>query len=317
MFIQTNYCEVKMKKQQLKTNIFIGISAGLLLIIIIMSVFLFLNYDYLFFKHFISSQYVFTETLDKMYRDNIGIEIQSSKDYYKYFDNLAIALISKEIKEKGEDPFTYQYTPSEHDSYLKDTANRGNLTYIESISDNTIFLRFTNFSKESMNIFKASIKELKNYPNIIIDLRNNTGGGLESAFELSSYFLHNKDISYIIQYRNQIETTTVKADGILMFDNIIILQNENTASASEIFINALKSNLNNIRTVGTKTYGKGVGQTTYKIKNGFYVKATTFLVLTPDQNTIHKTGIEPDYIYKNNESIIDFCMSIIQNAISK
>lgn len=306
-----------MNKQQLKTNIFIGISAGLLLIIIGMGTFLWLNYDYLFFKHFISSQYIFTDTLDKMYQDNIGIKIQSSSDYYKYFDNLAIALISKEIKDKGEDPFTYQYTPSQHESYLEDTANSGNLTYTESISDNTIFLKFTNFSRESMNIFKASIKELKKYPNIIIDLRNNTGGGLESAFELSSYFLHNKDISYIIKYRNSTETATIKAEGALNFQNIIILQNENTASASEIFINALKTNLDNVTTVGTKSYGKGVGQTTYRIKNGFYVKATTFLVLTPDQNTIHKTGIEPDYIYKNNESIIDFCMSIIQNAISK
>lgn len=306
-----------MKKQQLKANIFIGISAGLLLIIIAMGTFLWLNYDYLFFKYFISSQYIFTNTIDKIYQDNIGIQIQSPNDYYKYFDNLAIALISKELKDKGDDPFTYQYTPSQHESYLEHTANSGNLTYTESISDNTIFLKFTNFSRESMNIFKASINELKKYPNIIIDLRNNTGGGLESAFELSSYFLHNKDISYIIQYRNQIETTTVKADGILKFDNIIILQNENTASASEIFINALKSNLSNIRTVGTKTYGKGVGQTTYKIKNGYYVKATTFLVLTPTEDTIHKIGIEPDYTCNNNDSIIDFCMSIIQNAISK
>lgn len=299
-----------MNKQQNKINILIGITTGLLIIIIAMGSFIWINYDYIFFKHFISNQYIFTDTLDAIYKENIGIKVESQKDYYRYFDNLAISLISQKINETGNDPFTYQYTPSQYQSYAENKAEKGKTTYTESICEDTVYLSFTNFSKQSMDIFKASIKEIEKYPNIIIDLRDNSGGDLDIAFKLSTYFLKDNDISYIIKYRNKIQTAIIKADGQLTFENITILQNGNTASASEIFINALKENLSNVVTVGGRTYGKGIGQTSYKIKNGYYLKATTFLVLTPTKDTIHNIGIEPDYICKDNECLIDFCMSI-------
>jgi len=156
---------------------------------------------------------------------------------------------------------------------------------------------------------------LKTHKNIIIDLRDNTGGDLDVSFNLASYFLKDNDIVYIIQHRKSNEIAKLKKNGELTFENILIIQNKYSASASEIFINALKENLDNVITVGTRTYGKGIGQTTYSIKNGYYVKATTFLVLTPNGNSIHKIGIIPDYEYTDDATIIGYCLSIIDGSI--
>lgn len=299
-----------MKNYQLKNNILIGIVIGLCIVVIAMASVIWMNYDYIFFKFFISNDYIFTDTLDKMYKDTLSVDIKSEKEYYKYFDNIAISLISEKIKTTGNDPYTYQYTPSQYSSYIENRSEKANMTHTELLNENTILLKYTNFSDESMDIFKKSVKTINDYSRIIIDLRDNTGGGLDEAYELSSYFLNPDDISYIIKYRDKLEPAIVKSNKILDFQKIIILQNNNTASASEIFINALKENLDNVITVGVKSFGKGIGQTTYSIKNGFHVKATTFLVLTPNQNSIHSIGIVPDYLYEDEETIIDFCMSL-------
>lgn len=299
-----------MKKYQLKNNILVGIIIGLSVLVIAMSGVIWMNYDYIFFKYFISNDYIFTDTLDKMYKDTLSIGIKSEKDYYKYFDNIAISLISEKIKNTGNDPYTYQYTPSQYSSYIENRSEKANMTHVETLSDSTIFLKYTNFSDESMEIFKKSVETISDYSRIIIDLRDNTGGGLDEAYELSSYFLNPGDTSYIIKYRDKLEPAIVKSEKILDYQKIIILQNNNTASASEIFINALKENLDNVITVGVKSFGKGIGQTTYSIKNGFYVKATTFLVLTPNGNSIHSIGIAPDFLYEDDDTIIAFCISL-------
>ena len=74
---------------------------------------------------------------------------------------------------------------------------------------------------------------------------------------------------------------------------IIILANENSASASEILAGALKD-LGKAKVVGTKTYGKGVIQQVLTLKDGSGLKITSEEYQTPNRNKIHKIGIEPD-----------------------
>ena len=74
---------------------------------------------------------------------------------------------------------------------------------------------------------------------------------------------------------------------------IIILTNENTASASEILAGALKD-LGKAKTVGTTTYGKGVIQQILKLNDGSGLKITIEEYQTPNRNKINKVGIEPD-----------------------
>lgn len=79
------------------------------------------------------------------------------------------------------------------------------------------------------------------------------------------------------------------------FDQIVILQNENTASASEVLIGALKDNLaDQVTTVGTTTYGKGTKQVLIPFDDGTSLKYTETEWLTPDETSINKSGFVPD-----------------------
>jgi C-terminal processing protease CtpA/Prc len=106
------------------------------------------------------------------------------------------------------------------------------------------------------------------------------------------------------------KTFKAKKDKVLSNKNIIILQDKNTASASENFIAGLKDNLENVLLIGNKTFGKGIGQFTMPLKRGFAVKATTMLWYTPDGINIQGEGISPD-IYYNQEDIVDFALKRI------
>ena len=76
---------------------------------------------------------------------------------------------------------------------------------------------------------------------------------------------------------------------------IVFLVNEHTASASEILTVAVKENLENVKVVGTKTYGKGVIQSIFTLSDGSGIKLTTNEYYTPNHNTINKVWKTPDY----------------------
>ena len=92
--------------------------------------------------------------------------------------------------------------------------------------------------------------------------------------------------------KNNKVTTYAKSDAIVDMD-VVVLCNKYTASASEILIGALRDN-NIAKTVGTQTYGKGVIQQIFKLKDGGALKITTEEYYTPNETKINKVGITPD-----------------------
>ena len=97
------------------------------------------------------------------------------------------------------------------------------------------------------------------------------------------------------------ERTIAKTNPKINSDiEIIILTNENSASASEIFVGALKEN-GEAKIVGTKTFGKGVMQEIVPVESGGALKITVEEFRTPNGNVINKKGIEPDVVIEDNE----------------
>ena len=97
------------------------------------------------------------------------------------------------------------------------------------------------------------------------------------------------------------EITKAKTDAKVKPDlNIVILTNENSASASEIFVGALKDN-EVAKVIGTKTFGKGVMQEIVPVKSGGALKVTIEEFRTPNGNEIHKKGIEPDITVEDDQ----------------
>ncbi|MCI9063469.1 MAG: S41 family peptidase [Clostridia bacterium] len=157
------------------------------------------------------------------------------------------------------------------------------------------YLNLPSFDDGTANDFKEKVEELKNKgaKSLIIDLRNDGGGIVDEATEIADYILEKGD-TIISTVDNKGEKKVTHANKKPIFDlPIVILVNENTASASEILTAALKEH-NKATVVGVKTYGKGVIQTLFTLSDGSGLKITTAEYYTPNGNTIHKQGIVPD-----------------------
>lgn len=179
------------------------------------------------------------------------------------------------------------------------TVNKKHI-YINSVKseifDNIGYINISTFSATTEEQVKKELDNFdKNISNLIIDLRNNTGGYLNAAYDVSELFLKKGKVIYQLKDRNnKITKFTAKSGEYRHFNNIIVIINGSSASASEILALALKESAN-AKIVGTKSYGKGTVQETSKLKSGSMVKYTTAYWLSPEGNSINKTGITPDY----------------------
>ena len=180
---------------------------------------------------------------------------------------------------------------------IKSEIKQGNIGYI----------RVTSFDENTSKDFKEKYEELKKQgiESLIIDLRNNGGGIVDEATNMADMIVDKGKTTLItIDKNNKEEITTSKNEPIIS-EKIVVLVNENTASASEIFAGCLKD-LEKATIVGTKTYGKGVIQELMSFKDGTGLKITTEEYLTPNRNKINGQGIVPDEVVelpKDVESI--------------
>ena len=133
---------------------------------------------------------------------------------------------------------------------------------------------------------------LEGIDNLIIDVRNNTGGYLKAATDIASMFLEKGKIIYSLENK---KTKDVYKDETKDSKNysVVVLINESSASASEILAAALKESYN-AQLVGKKSYGKGKVQQTADLNGGMY-KYTSAKWLTPNGICIDKKGLTPDF----------------------
>ena len=163
-------------------------------------------------------------------------------------------------------------------------------------NENVVYIRINQFKEETVDEFDSQIDNIiVNDPNgIIIDLRNNPGGYVSTLEDLTSRFLNHGDVIFIEDFGNK--KAVYKASGNNKFYGIpvVVLINEGSASASEIFAGALRDN-NGSKLVGKTTFGKGLVQEMQNLKDGSALKITVAKWLTPSGIDINKEGISPDY----------------------
>ena len=166
-----------------------------------------------------------------------------------------------------------------------------------------------------MEKISRQIIEKPDIEKIIIDVRTNTGGLLDQTIQLLSYFLP-ENTQFVSEKSkdskgNQIitPTFTVKKEPSLIKYPVIVLTDKLTASASEILTAALKEK-REAKSVGEKTFGKGVVQVIFPISNGDSVKLTIAEWLTPNGNNIDRKGIEPDIKIKDGENALELALKM-------
>lgn len=207
----------------------------------------------------------------------------------------------------NEDYFTLDLQRGESKisvSLKNETLMTPNVEYHMIENTKTGYLYMETFSNTLATQVENALKELEGQGmnSLIIDLRDNTGGYLTSATDVASIFLEKGKRIYSLDYQGKVtnynDTTKEHKEY-----SIIVLTNENTASAAEILAAALKESYG-AKIVGTTSFGKGKVQQTMKLDDGSMVKYTSALWLTPNGTCIDGTGIAPDY-YVENEKIKD------------
>ena len=165
---------------------------------------------------------------------------------------------------------------------------------IKNKYDKTGYLRIETFSNTTYKQFKESLESLEKdgIENLIVDVRNNGGGFLNSAVEIAELFVEKGKPIYGLQTKDKKEmykdTTKEKRNY-----KVIVLINGGSASASEVLAAALKESYG-ATLLGTKSYGKGTVQDTSELESGGMIKYTTAYWLTPKGVTINEKGLTPD-----------------------
>lgn len=163
------------------------------------------------------------------------------------------------------------------------------------LENNIGVIRYNNFTRVSVEQFDKAYKELKEkgLKYLILDLRNNPGGLVESSVEIASRFM--EENKKVVEIENKKYATTINSVKTEYKVDVptIVLVNENTASASEILTAALKD-YKLATVIGTQTYGKGLVQETIPIDDKSAIIVTVSQYLTPNGENIQANGIKPD-----------------------
>lgn len=215
-----------------------------------------------------------------------------------------------DVTQKSNEELTDLIKETDKDS-IKLTVQRGEETLTFDIGLATIPISAVNYQMLEnnvgylqMEIFSATLDEqvtnalddLENQgmQKLIIDLRNNTGGYLESAEATASLFLEKGKLIYSLENKDATAEYYDKTDENTSYP-IVILINGQSASAAEILAAALKDSYGAVL-VGEKSYGKGKVQQTYNLSDGSMAKYTSARWLRPNGDCIDGVGLMPDYI---------------------
>jgi carboxyl-terminal processing protease len=197
------------------------------------------------------------------------------------------------VRRQGVDPFEVTLTRAEiHVEPVKYHMEGSDIGYV----------RITNFSERTAHALKTALDALKQQAGdklagVVLDLRNNPGGLLDQAIEVSNAFL---DSGEIVSVRGRVASedhrfTANPQHALLKGVPMVVLINGGSASASEIVAGALQDQHRAVL-LGTRSFGKGSVQTLLPLEGGAAIRLTTARYFTPSGRSIQAKGIEPDVV---------------------
>lgn len=182
-------------------------------------------------------------------------------------------------------------------SVVKDIIN---VPYVECalLEDGVGYIRLIGFAGHVVQETKDALANLteQGAEKLVLDLRDNPGGSLDDVLDVADLFLERGQL--IVSIRSRIEETETyyaKTDAVWN-GPVVVLINENSASASELLSGAMQDHAR-ATVVGTQSFGKGIVQTYFQLPaNKGWVKLTTDAYYTPNDICIHGVGITPDVV---------------------
>lgn len=165
------------------------------------------------------------------------------------------------------------------------------------LDENTGYLQLYQFGTNTAQEIDRYLAEFRaaDIHKLVIDLRDNGGGYLDALAQIASRFLEGGTLVMKQVYSDGTEDAIYTSSGYTQdYNGIVILINENTASASEVFTLAMKEQRDDVSVVGVTSYGKGTVQITRMFTDGSAIKYTTSKWISPNDVWVNKQGITPD-----------------------
>lgn len=223
-------------------------------------------------------------------RGEVGTKVTIGIMREGYSDILYFDIIREEIGFK--ESVQYKIFPAEtEDKNSKDNKDNEDIMYIKIWS----------FMDNSAELFKKAMDEAeeKNIKNFIIDVRDNGGGYVVQAVDIANHFVPSEKTIITEDHKVDLFDIVYTAnDEYKKHDDVVVLVNEYSASASEILTAAICENGVGV-SIGNQTYGKGTVQSMLMLKDDEAMKYTVAGYLTPLGNNINGVGITPDAVVEN------------------
>lgn len=235
-------------------------------------------------------------------------------------------LVNTKIRgEEGTDVIIEVYRPSIED-YVELTITRGKVevpTVEYEMMENAVgYVAVSQFDVITVKQFEEAVEDLESQgmEKMVIDLRNNGGGVMQSSVQMLDYLLEDDITTWEDPYgakeneghtllvytadKNEEGSSDCATDGKELDIPMVVLVNENSASASEIFAGAMQDHGKAV-IVGTTTFGKGIVQSIFPLSDGSAIKMTTQNYYTPSGRSLNGTGIDPDVTVEPNEALAE------------
>lgn len=210
-------------------------------------------------------------------------------------------------------------------SIVRDTISVASVTW--KMKDGQIAeIKISHFNQDTEGRFRDAVKEIvrKRAKGVVLDMRNNPGGYLDTAVQVAGYWVDGKTVVIEEYGDKKKDEYTARTRPLLADIPTVVLVNEGSASASEIVAGALQD-YKKATLVGAKTFGKGSVQDLQHLKDGSSLKLTIARWLTPSGRSINDNGIEPDVAVelsdedfeKKKDPQMDKALQILKELITK
>jgi len=176
-------------------------------------------------------------------------------------------------------------------------------------------LRITHFSRRTAEEIQATLVEIENAKakGIILDLRGNPGGILETVMKVASYFLKDGVVVKVVSKNGEEQSLEVEPRGLVNELPVVVLVNGYSASGSEVLAGALQDH-GRATVAGSQTFGKGSVNVSRELQDGSGIYITTARWLTPNGRLIEGKGIKPDIeLELEGEEAIQWAIDFLQN----
>jgi len=210
---------------------------------------------------------------------------------------------------RGEEGSAVRVTVATPDGARREVSLRRRAVTVPSVAHTTVdgigYVRIGKFDQQTVPGFEAALKGFRRGPalaGIVLDLRDCPGGLVDASVEIADALLEGgKIITTEGRDRRADDTVSARPGDDTGGLPVVVLVNGRTASAAEILAGALQDNHRAVL-VGTKTFGKGVIQSTRPLPGGGAIRLTTARYITPSGRKVHEVGIMPDFQLGSAES---------------